>query len=516
MGKKFILYLFLLFYSEKSEAQNDIKYRILSFVKEFDIDSAELILKDLDQSIVKETFRHDLLYYKKGKNSIEFLRYKNNNSVLPIDLVILYNYLGDYYSRINKTNVDFSLKTDSLSHSFHKKAYLISKSINDSILINESLRRINRRFITNDIDIISYKTYVDEISKYPKDSVDLFWEQYFKSMFLLSKYEYPYNGIEEKLIEESFLKLKKITPNISYHNGLLNHSLGMIYSFFNNNETSHKYYDLALDTYDENVFYSYQRKINTIIAKDMLISKLENPLKGINNLKRHLKNKFIENDDMLQYVIYDRLHKLYKLSNKDSSDYYLKLQNEKVNTINSLGVALVNNEIDINDSLNEIKNALELKEVENKNLQLKFMAILPFLSAITFLLIIIFSLYKRYRKKSDHLEKDQSETLQKLDELKNIVIKNHITLKDKTKIYISDLMYIKSDDHYLNIYLSNGKNHFVRGKLSQMKEELPPNFIQCHRSYIVNSNFIKQANGDSLTLLDKTQIPLSRSYKDKF
>ena len=114
------------------------------------------------------------------------------------------------------------------------------------------------------------------------------------------------------------------------------------------------------------------------------------------------------------------------------------------------------------------------------------------------------------------MEKDQSETLQKLDELKNIVIKNHIILKDKTKVYIADLMYVKSDDHYLNIYLSNGKNHFVRGKLSHIKEELPPNFIQCHRSYIVNSNFIKQVNGDSLILIDKTQLPLSRSYKDKF
>ena len=102
-----------------------------------------------------------------------------------------------------------------------------------------------------------------------------------------------------------------------------------------------------------------------------------------------------------------------------------------------------------------------------------------------------------------------------IDELKQIVIKNHIILKDKKKIYISDLLYIKADDHYLKIFTSDGKNHFVRGKLTQIKEELPPNFIQCHRSYLVNSNFIKQKTYNSLKLLDKTEIPVSRSFKDQ-
>lgn len=113
------------------------------------------------------------------------------------------------------------------------------------------------------------------------------------------------------------------------------------------------------------------------------------------------------------------------------------------------------------------------------------------------------------------LQEEKKESLQKIDELKRIVIKNHIVLKDKTKVYISDLMYIKSEDHYLNIFTSNGKNHIVRGKLSDIKEELPPNFIQCHRSYLVNSNFIKQKSYNSLKLLEKTEIPVSRSFKDE-
>lgn len=118
--------------------------------------------------------------------------------------------------------------------------------------------------------------------------------------------------------------------------------------------------------------------------------------------------------------------------------------------------------------------------------------------------------------KIDLLEKENKESIKRIDELKRIVIKNHIVLKDKTKVYISELVFIKADDHYLNLFLSNGKNHFVRGKLKSIKQELPPNFMQSHRSYIVNSNFIKQINRDGLLMITNEVVPLSRSFKDGF
>jgi hypothetical protein len=114
------------------------------------------------------------------------------------------------------------------------------------------------------------------------------------------------------------------------------------------------------------------------------------------------------------------------------------------------------------------------------------------------------------------LEKEKKDTLKQIERLKQIVIKNHIVLKDKTKVYISDLIYLKADDHYLNLSLSDGKSHFVRGKLKNIKEQLPPNFTQSHRSYIVNSNFIKQVNRDNLIMINQEIVPLSRSYKDNF
>jgi DNA-binding LytR/AlgR family response regulator len=125
-------------------------------------------------------------------------------------------------------------------------------------------------------------------------------------------------------------------------------------------------------------------------------------------------------------------------------------------------------------------------------------------------------LFKKSTKKTEVLETEKTETIKKIDELKQVVVKNHIILKDKTKVYVADLTYIKSDDHYLKVYLSSGKSHFVRGKLLKIIKELPPNFIRCHRSYVVNRNFIKQINNTNIVLVDQTELPLSRTYKDKF
>ncbi|NER13563.1 hypothetical protein GWK08_08955 [Leptobacterium flavescens] len=135
---------------------------------------------------------------------------------------------------------------------------------------------------------------------------------------------------------------------------------------------------------------------------------------------------------------------------------------------------------------------------------------------LALLLIVLGGLFYWYREKSLRLQKEKSEALERMDALKKRVIKNHIVLKDKTKLYLSDLVYIKADGHYLNIFISNNKKHFVRYKLSKIMEDLPPNFIQCHKSYIVNLNYIKRINSKTVFLNNNRTVPLSRSFKNDF
>lgn len=111
------------------------------------------------------------------------------------------------------------------------------------------------------------------------------------------------------------------------------------------------------------------------------------------------------------------------------------------------------------------------------------------------------------------IEKEHTKTVEELEKVKNIVTEGHIILKDKTKVYLNDLMYVKSEDHYLHAVGSDGKKHFVRGKLSQILSELPPNFVKCHRSYIVNTNYIVSVQQGFITLKNKEEIPVSRNFK---
>ena len=59
------------------------------------------------------------------------------------------------------------------------------------------------------------------------------------------------------------------------------------------------------------------------------------------------------------------------------------------------------------------------------------------------------------------------------------------------------------------------ENHFVRGRLSDLETELPPNFIRIHRSYIINRNYIKSFAGDQIQLINGERFPIGRTYRKK-
>ena len=514
--KYFLLLLICVFIINNLKAQVITKHRIIRFFKRYDLDSIKYLIAN--NRLKNQVFNYENTYLKNGINKEIDSFFKQGDY---INNVLYHNYLGDYFLRQkkavgnDKNNTNEIYKLDSLSFVNYLKALSIGKAHKDTLLINESLRRIINHYNKNTIDIINFKKYINELTKFQKDSIDLFWLKYYNAMFLLSKYKHPYNTTEKNEIEQAFNNLHLSTPNIEYHKGVTFHSLGMCYTLIDKKEQAEVFYNKALATYNKKYYYSYSRKINTLIARSMINYNTVST-KEIDSLKKYLKDKFVIKNKKLEFLIFDRLHKLYKTINKDSSNHYLKLLNLRKKEIKLFEVSIVKNELDIINRKKEIKKELSNQKTINKTLKTEMNTILPILAIISFFLVVMFILYKKYYKKSEVLETEQSQTLQKLDELKKIVIKNHIVLKDKTKIYITDLLYIKSDDHYLNIFLSDGKNHFVRGKLNIITKELPPNFIRCHRSYIVNANFIKQVNSDTIILIDKTQIPLSRSYKDKF
>ena len=120
------------------------------------------------------------------------------------------------------------------------------------------------------------------------------------------------------------------------------------------------------------------------------------------------------------------------------------------------------------------------------------------------ILYLIFQL-KKYQKRITIVEQEKKEIAKKVE-------KEFIILNNKSKVYLSNLKFIKSDGNYLE-FETDGKTIIDRNKLKEILEKLPPNFVKIHRSYIINKNFISSVNSSTVVLKDNIYIPLSRTFK---
>ncbi|WP_299114948.1 two-component regulator propeller domain-containing protein [uncultured Winogradskyella sp.] len=120
-------------------------------------------------------------------------------------------------------------------------------------------------------------------------------------------------------------------------------------------------------------------------------------------------------------------------------------------------------------------------------------------------LIWLFRRLKTYRKRISQVEQEKDVIAKKVEE-------KFIVLNSKTKVYLKDLKYIKAAGNYLEFYTLD-KTLIDRNKLKLLEEQLPPNFIRTHRSYIVNKNYIISANSASVFIKPDVETPLSRRFK---
>jgi len=97
-----------------------------------------------------------------------------------------------------------------------------------------------------------------------------------------------------------------------------------------------------------------------------------------------------------------------------------------------------------------------------------------------------------------------------------VVIRDSLFVKDEhyySKILLDDILYIKSDDNYLELYTAE-KKHLIRGTLKTFGSKLPKEkFRQAHRSYLVNLSKIEGV-GANFVKIKGESIPMSKAYKE--
>ena len=84
------------------------------------------------------------------------------------------------------------------------------------------------------------------------------------------------------------------------------------------------------------------------------------------------------------------------------------------------------------------------------------------------------------------------------------------------RVELDDIIYIEGMNEYLKIKTVSGDPFLTHTTFKQMNERLPENFLQAHRSYVVNMKHVKEIERSVILMTDGTHISISDSNKDTF
>jgi two-component system LytT family response regulator len=98
-----------------------------------------------------------------------------------------------------------------------------------------------------------------------------------------------------------------------------------------------------------------------------------------------------------------------------------------------------------------------------------------------------------------------------------------MVLRTSESLFIVDLdsiMRCKSENNYTTFYLDDGRKIVTSRTMKEYEEALSyPYFMRCHRSHIINFNFVNRFNkndGGMIIMKNDDEVPLSRKFRDRF
>ena len=98
-------------------------------------------------------------------------------------------------------------------------------------------------------------------------------------------------------------------------------------------------------------------------------------------------------------------------------------------------------------------------------------------------------------------------------------IKKHRVFIFETKreiftLLVENICYIESEKRVVHFHMTENRVESGYGKMDEIEERLPDQFLRCHQSYIVNINYIFSFSRNCIVLDNEKIIPISRSkYK---
>lgn len=194
------------------------------------------------------------------------------------------------------------------------------------------------------------------------------------------------------------------------------------------------------------------------------------------------------------------------MNNKIQMEYSITC----INSIDELNTHIENNNTDILflDILLNDENAMNwsIENIQNKYMQIIFMTSYPQCAYN-----ISESSCCYYLVKSKITEENLFKALQRA--LQNTTKKdpNLTTVKLGSKnliINFQDIQYIETFNNNITLHLKNAENITIYSTLKEYAKNLPPNFLRCHKCYMVNMNHITAYEPHKFIIDSSETIPI--------
>jgi DNA-binding LytR/AlgR family response regulator len=87
-------------------------------------------------------------------------------------------------------------------------------------------------------------------------------------------------------------------------------------------------------------------------------------------------------------------------------------------------------------------------------------------------------------------------------------------------VELADVLWIRADGDYSEVRMRDGRSELHDKSLASLTAVLPPDFVRCHRSYMVNLKHVRTLHAASgsrywLMLKDGAEVPVGRAFVEE-
>ena len=120
----------------------------------------------------------------------------------------------------------------------------------------------------------------------------------------------------------------------------------------------------------------------------------------------------------------------------------------------------------------------------------------------------------------DEIGKSISVVIQKLllNINQNQIIKLALAYGETKELSVSDIVYVMSDNHYLNYVLLNNDEYRIRRNICDAEEELSKyNFVRMHRRYIANLKNVSRIDkvNETVYFINRQCLQYGKTYESE-